>query len=411
MKTPATALLLVNQRAYKMPVYPTVVVCVDGCEPDYLAQAVAAGRMPWLKHTLAQGVALRADCALPSFTNPNNLSIVTGVPPSVHGISGNYFLEHTGGQAVMMNDPRWLRCPTLLAEAARAGLSVAVVTAKDKLRTLLGHGLRGICFSAECADAATLETHGIDAVLELVGRPMPSVYSADLSEFVFAAGVRLMETRRPDLMYLSTTDYVQHKHAPGTPQANDFYAMLDGYMAQLEALGCVIALTADHGMHGKTKMDGTPQVTYLSDWLRDFLQRDDFRVILPITDPYVVHHGALGSFATVYLPQDVSADGLCEALQKLQGIESALPRAQAARLLELPADRIGDVVVLGDHFTALGTTAAEHDLSGLDVPLRSHGGRGEQTVPLIVNRPAPRLDRNHHWRNFDVFDLALNYAQ
>jgi phosphonoacetate hydrolase len=164
-------------------------------------------------------------------------------------------------------------------------------------------------------------------------------------------------------------------------------------------------------MHGKTKMNGTPQVIYLSDWLRDFLQRDDFRVILPITDPYVVHHGALGSFATVYLPQDVSADGLCEALQKLQGIESALPRAQAARLLELPADRIGDVVVLGDRFTALGTTAAEHDLSGLDVPLRSHGGRGEQTVPLIVNRPAPRLDRNHHWRNFDVFDLALNYAQ
>jgi phosphonoacetate hydrolase len=415
MNPSATVLLLANQRAYKMPIHPTVVVCVDGCEPDYLAQAVSAGRMAWLKRTLTHGVALRADCALPSFTNPNNLSIVTGVPPSVHGISGNYFLDRTSGQAVMMNDPQWLRCPTLLAEASRSGLSVAVVTAKDKLRMLLGHGLRGICFSAECADAATLATHGIDAVLKLVGRPRPPMYSAELSEFVFAAGVRLMETHRPDLMYLSTTDYVQHKHAPGTPQANDFYAMLDGYMAQLETLGCVIAITADHGMHAKTNFDGTPRVIYLSDWLGNYLRRDDARVILPITDPYVVHHGALGSFATVYLPEDlptdVSADAVCEALQNLQGIDSAIPREQAARLLELPVDRIGDVVVLADRFTALGTTPAEHDLTGLDAPLRSHGGRGEQTVPLIVNRPAPQLDRTRRWRNFDAFDIALNYAQ
>jgi phosphonoacetate hydrolase len=411
MPTPHAGPLLVNQRSYKRPSHPTVVVCVDGCEPDYLAQAVAAGRMSWLRRTLAQGLALRADSALPSFTNPNNLSIVTGVPPNVHGICGNYFLDSASGQAVMMNDPQWLRCPTLLAEASRAGLSVAVVTAKDKLRTLLGHGMQGICFSAECADAATLATHGIDKLLELVGRPQPPVYSADLSEFVFAAGVRLMQTRRPDLMYLSTTDYVQHKHAPGAPAANDFYAMLDGYMAQLEALGCVIALTADHGMHAKTRVDGTPQVIYLADWLHTHLQRDDARVILPITDPYVGHHGALGSFATLYLPARVAADTVCHALRQLQGIDSALTRQQAASLLELPADRIGDVVVLADRFTVLGTTSAAHDLSGLDAPLRSHGGRGEQSVPLIVNRPAPLLDRSRSWRNFDVFDIALNHAQ
>jgi phosphonoacetate hydrolase len=329
----------------------------------------------------------------------------------VHGISGNYFLNTISGEAVMMNDPQWLRCPTILAEAARAGLTVAVVTAKDKLRTLLGHGLRGICFSAECADLATQATHGVDEVLELVGRPKPSVYSADLSEFVFAAGVRLMQTRKPDLLYLSTTDYIQHKHAPGTPVANDFYAMLDGYMAQLEDLGCVLALTADHGMQAKTRMDGTPQVIYLSDWLGAHLQRDDARVILPITDPYVVHHGALGSFATLYLPAGVSADAVCAALSQEPGIDRALPREQAAAELQLPADRIGDVVVLADRFTVLGTSPAAHDLSGLDAPLRSHGGRGEQSVPLIVNRPAPLLDRKRHWRNFDVFDLALNYAQ
>ncbi|MCB2021008.1 MAG: phosphonoacetate hydrolase, partial [Burkholderiaceae bacterium] len=293
-------MLEVNARRYALPTEPTVVVCVDGFEPDYLAQAVAAGIAPWFKRTLAEGTALIADCVVPSFTNPNNLSIVTGAPPAVHGICGNYIYDVATDSEVMMNDPKWLRAPSILAAAAGAGKKVAVITAKDKLRALLGHGVNGgICFSSEKADQATLATHGIDGVLELVGLPLPDVYSAALSEFVFAAGVRLMQTRRPDLMYLSTTDYVQHKHAPGTQDANAFITMMDGYLAQLDAMGCVIALTADHGMNAKAAMDGTPDVFYLQDWFDAWLGEKAARVILPITDPYVVHHGALGSFATV----------------------------------------------------------------------------------------------------------------
>lgn len=410
-------MLTVNGRSYKSPKQPTVVVCVDGCEPDYLAQAVATGRMPWLKTALAKGVGLVADCVVPSFTNPNNLSIVTGVPPSVHGICGNYLYDVGSNTEVMMNDPKWLRAPTLLAALADTGLSIAVVTAKDKLRALLGHKMKGICFSAEKADQATLGENGISDVLALVGKPLPSVYSADLSEFVFAAGVKLMEKVRPDVMYLSTTDYVQHKHAPGTTGANDFYAMMDGYLAQLEALGCVIALTADHGMNAKVAMDGTPDVIYLQDWFDAWLGTTDAhivskaRVILPITDPYVVHHGALGSFATVYLPNGVDLTEACARLQAVRGIEVVLTREQAAERFELPADRIGDLVVVSERFTVIGTSAARHDLSALEVPLRSHGGISEQRVPLIINRAMPGLDTTRRFRNFDAFELALNYAQ
>ena len=410
-------MLTVNGRSYKSPKQPTVVVCVDGCEPDYLAQAVATGRMPWLKTALAKGVGLVADCVVPSFTNPNNLSIVTGVPPSVHGICGNYLYDVGSNTEVMMNDPKWLRAPTLLAALADTGLSIAVVTAKDKLRALLGHKMKGICFSAEKADQATLGENGISDVLALVGKPLPSVYSADLSEFVFAAGVKLMEKVRPDVMYLSTTDYVQHKHAPGTTGANDFYAMMDGYLAQLEALGCVIALTADHGMNAKVAMDGTPDVIYLQDWFDAWLGTTDAhivskaRVILPITDPYVVHHGALGSFATVYLPNGVDLTEACARLQAVRGIEVVLTREQAAERFELPADRIGDLVVVSERFTVIGTSAARHDLSALEVPLRSHGGISEQRVPLIINRALPGLDTTRRFRNFDAFELALNYAQ
>ncbi len=404
-------MLHVNARTYHLPNTPTVVVCVDGCEPDYVSQAVATGHMPWLKRTLAEGTGLIADCVVPSFTNPNNLSIVTGAPPSVHGICGNYLFDVASNTEVMMNDSKWLRAPTVLAALADAGKSVAVVTAKDKLRSLLGHKMQGVCFSAEKADQVNLAEHGVEGALELVGRPLPGVYSADLSEFVFAAGVQLMRLRKPDVMYLSTTDYVQHKHAPGTAGANAFYAMMDGYLGQLDAMGCVIALTADHGMNAKVSMDGTPDVIYLQDWFDTWLGVARARVILPITDPYVVHHGALGSFATVYLPSDADPDQVCQRLGRERGMELVLPRAQAAARFELPADRIGDVVAVSERFTVIGTSQSRHDLSALEVPLRSHGGISEQRVPLIFNRRLPGLDPNRRWRNFDAFDLALNQAQ
>lgn len=397
-----------NGRRYSPPTDPVVVVCVDGCEYDYLTQAAASGRAPFLAKLLVEGHAFQGDCVVPTFTNPNNLSIVTGVPPSVHGICGNYFFDRESGEEVMMNDPKYLRAPTLLAAFADAGAKVAVVTAKDKLRKLLGYRLKGICFSAEKAAEATVAENGIDRLVELVGMPVPSVYSAELSEFVFAAGVKLLETRRPDLMYLSTTDYIQHKFAPGTEGANAFYAMMDGYLAKLDDLGAVIALTADHGMNAKTRADGTPDVIYLQDLLDAWIGEARARVILPITDPYVVHHGALGSFATIYLPAGEVA-GARKRLAAMEGIAEVLGNAEAAARFELPPDRLGDLVVVSTKHVVLGTSASRHDLSGLDVPLRSHGGVSEQTVPLLFNRRTAGIPGKARLRNFDVFDVALNH--
>jgi phosphonoacetate hydrolase len=400
----------VNGRSYAAPKQPTIVICVDGCEPDYIAQAVAAGLMPTMKRWLRDGTALVADCVVPSFTNPNNLSIVTGAPPSVHGICGNTLFDAASGAEVMMNDPKWLRAPTVLAALSDRGTRIAVVTAKDKLRRLLGHGMRGICFSSEKAGEVSEAENGIDAVLPLVGMPVPDVYSAELSEFVFAAGVKLLATQRPELMYLSTTDYVQHKHAPGDADANRFYAMFDRYLAEMDRAGAVVAVTADHGMNAKVKLDASPNVIYLQDLLDRWLGEAASRVILPITDPYVVHHGALGSFATVYLPPE-AADYVGARLAAMAGIETVLPREAAATRFELPADRIGDLVVVSERSVVLGTGVARHDLSQLERPLRSHGGVSEQRVPLVLNRRIEGLEANRRWRNFDALDLALNRAQ
>ena len=401
----------VNGRRYNWMTGPVVVVCIDGCEPDYLTEVAKSGVAPYLSRIMAQGANLLSDCIVPSFTNPNNLSIVTGVPPAVHGICGNYFYDREQNAEVMMNDPKYLRTGTILADFAAAGAKVAVVTAKDKLRTLLGHKMSGICFSSEKANQVTLAEHGIEDVMTMVGKPLPSVYSADLSEFVFAAGVKLMERYRPDLMYLSTTDYVQHKAAPGSQAANDFYQMMDGYLAALDALGATIILTADHGMNDKHDASGAPNVIYLQDLLDEWFGAEKARVILPITDPYVVHHGALGSFATVYAPDSATATEWIARIKELDGIEVVYTREEAARQFELPPDRIGDIVVVSTRHVVIGTAKHKHDLSGLDVPLRSHGGISEQRVPIVCSRPLVGIEAGRRLRNFDVLELVLNHVK
>jgi phosphonoacetate hydrolase len=400
-----------NGRAYAWPRVPAIAICLDGCEPAYLDEAIKSGLMPALVRIKEKGTVRTAHSVIPSFTNPNNLSIATGRPPSVHGICGNYLYERETGKEVMMNDPRFLRAPTIFKAYCDAGARVAVVTAKDKLRALLGHGLdftggRAMCFSAEKSDTTTLAEHGIDNASKHFGLPVPEVYSAELSEFVFAAGVELLKSFKPDVMYLTTTDYVQHKYAPGTPQANAFYEMFDKYLAELDALGAAIVVTADHGMKPKHRADGSPDVVYVQDVLDEWLGKDAARVILPITDPYVVHHGALGSFATAYLPAGADQAGIMARLSAIDGIDVVIDNAAACERFELPSDRIGDIVLVSSENKTIGTSAHRHDLAALDEPLRSHGGLTEQAVPFIVNRRLHDLPHAPALRNFDAFHYA-----
>ena len=406
--------VVANDRTYAAPLTCAIAICLDGCEPEYLEVAIAEGLMPTLKRIRETGTDRLAHSVIPSFTNPNNMSIATGRPPSVHGICGNFLYDPDTGEEVMMNDVRFLRAPTVFSKYYEAGARVAVVTAKDKLRALLGAGLkfdddRAIAFSSERSGDTTKAEHGIENASEWLGMPVPEVYSADLSEFVFAAGVKLLKEWKPDVMYLSTTDYIQHKFAPNEQGAKDFYAMFDRYLAELDAMGAAIVVTADHGMKPKHDANGDPAVIYVQDVLDDWLGKDAARVILPITDPYVVHHGALGSFATAYLPDGANTQDILSRLAARDEILEAIDKATAVQKYELPADRIGDIVLISTENMTLGTSADRHDLAALKEPLRSHGGLTEQEVPFIVNRKidlpnAPTL------RNFDAFFYAAAAA-
>lgn len=406
----AAAEFNVNGRDYQVPDRPIVVICIDGCADEYLSAAMDRGRAPHITAMSVKGYRGLVRAALPAFTNVNNAAICTGLPPSKTGICGNFFLDPDTGEEVMTNSARYLRAPTILASAAKAGRKVAFVTAKDKLRAFLSVDLDGIAFSSEKADEAQADSHGIAEVEAMVGESKPSIYSGDASVFVLKAGAAMIEQGKADFLYLSLTDYVQHKYSPEEPEVIGFYEQLDHEIGRMLDLGAIIGITADHGMNAKHDADGLPKVLYLQTELeKEF--GEGIRVICPITDPYVVHHGALGGAVTVYLPPAVDRGEVLSWIAKLDGIAEVYTRELAAQKLELEAERIGDIYVLASRDVVIGRRAEDHDLSGLDRPLRSHGARYEEIVPMVISEPLSpeyRMKALGDPRNFDIFDFVCN---
>jgi phosphonoacetate hydrolase len=328
---------------------------------------------------------------------------VTGAPPAVHGVPGNHYLA-PDGREVQLVDPDQLRAPSIHARMAEAGVRVLAVTTKDKLRRLLAAG--GVpCVSAEKAHEQTLP--GVDDLTALVGRPNPGIYDWDCSHYALELGLALARELDVELLYVSLTDYVQHRAAPGEPLADRYLMALDELVGRYLEAGFRLGLVADHGMNGKSRADGTPNVRYLADELAA-AGLSDAHVVLPITDPYVVHHAALGSACSVHA--DGQVERAAEILAAVPGVEEVLPRAQAAEELRLPPDRIGDLVVLASAEVVLGSSEAAHDLAALRGPLRSHGGRHEQDVPILLSHPPDEAGRRLLERgasNADVHALVL----
>jgi phosphonoacetate hydrolase len=407
----------VNGTRYRWPRKPVVVVCIDGGDPAYLQQFLRDGAIPNIARFIRQGFSTVADGTVPSFTCPNNMSIITGTPASRHGISGNFYLDVKTGEAVVMTGPELLRGDTILSQFANAGAKVVSITAKDKLRKQLGKNLDvskgNISFSSEFASKATLKENGIENVLALVGMAQPGMYSMELSLFVLEAGIKLLERDRPDLLYLSLTDYVQHKYAPEEAEAKRFYRELDRCFGRLEELGAVVALTADHGMNDKSNAAGKPNVIWLQDVLDAKFGKGDTRVICPITDAFVAHHGALGGFVRVWCTGKAQPRQVIDAIHGLEGVESVMDKATACRVFELPADREADVVVVSTTNVCIGGSAAAHDLKGLEGHrLRTHGGVSEAKVPFILSVP---LNDDYKLKagvstlkSYQIFEYALN---
>ena len=402
---------------YRWPDRPLVVVCIDGGDPAYFRRFLADGAIPNIARFIQHGFSAVADGTMPSFTCPNNMSIITGTPASRHGISGNYYLDTATGKPIVMTGPELLRGDTILSRFASVGAKVVSITAKDKLRKQLGKNLDvskgNISFSSEFASKVTMQENGIEDVIRLTRMPQPDMYSMELSLFVLEAGIKLLDRERPDLMFLSLTDWVQHKYAPEESEAKRFYREIDARFGRLAELGATVALTADHGMNDKSDAEGRPNVIWLQDILDDKFGKGDTRVICPITDAFVGHHGALGGFVRVYCQGRAKPREVISAIAPIDGIEQALSREDVCRLYDLPPDREGDVAVISRADVCIGGAEKEHDLAGLKGHrLRTHGGVSEAKVPIVINRP---LNDKYRLRtaggplkSYEIFDYALN---
>ncbi|GEP12364.1 phosphonoacetate hydrolase [Methylobacterium gnaphalii] len=402
-----------NGRTYALPKQPVIVICLDGFDPEYLQKGIEDGTLPTIAALRETGYLGTALASLPTTTNTNNTSIVTGVPPAIHGINGNYYLDAETGEEIMVTDARRLRCGTILGAVSKAGVQTAVVTAKDKLLKVLAYEMDGIAFSSEQPDSADLSALGVSGGEELVGRSKPDQYSADLSLFALDAGLELLAAVKPGLMYLSTSDYVQHKYEPGESESNRFHGEVDRRIARMIELGATVALTADHGMADKSTAEGQPSVVYVEDALNARFGAGSVRVICPIADPFVRHHGALGGFVRVHLLKPGNVGEMIAFARSLPGVELVLDRATVCERFHLPPDREGDFAVFSDRSTVVGARREDHDLSALgNHRLRSHGGIGEQRVPFLLSRPLKPEYRERAQtgvlRNFDIFDFALN---
>lgn len=408
----------INDRSYSLPLGPKAVICYDGMDPSYLADAAIRGVSPHLSAMAGRGFYDSAHSAMPSFTNPNNVSIVCGAPPSLHGVSGNYWYDRATGEEVMMTDAGPLRAPTILAGLAEAGVKVAAVTAKDKLRKALavgltGAGLPGIAFSAEKASTCTLAEHGISGEEAQAGEPVPDQYSPELSLFVLDAGLRLLGSGRAQVLYLSLSDFVQHAHAPGAPESDAFIRAVDRRIGALLDAGAKVGIVADHGMTDLSLADGVPNILYLGDRLDARYGVGTTRVICPITDPFVRHHGALGGFVRVHILSGLDHEEVRDFLSSLPGVQHALLREEACRRFDQPMEREGDVAVIANKGVALGTHQGAHALEDLaGARLRSHGSLAERDVPFLVSHPLNAAYRHkartQQLYNYDIFDFLLN---
>ena len=396
---------MVNDRAYLAPARPTLAICGDGWDPGYVDDALERSLMPRLREALdAGGIYALGRAQVPTFTNPNNIAIVTGVSAARNGIAGNHYRDERG-EEVQLTDPSFLRAATIHAAARTHGIGVLCVTAKDKLRALLATG--GVpCFSAELAHEQTVDDG--TPVTELAGAPNPGIYDWQLSPYTIDLALALARHLGATLVYASLTDFVQHAAAPGEEMADDFYAAVDASIGRALDAGFVVGIAADHGMRAKSAPDGTPNVRFLDEALEAAGVRGA-HTLCPITDPYVVHHAALGSLAWVHLDDLSELDRARGALAALPGVEGVLDRSAAAEAFELPPDRIGDLIVLADADTVLGRSRATHDLGALRGTLRSHGGLHERTVPVIITHPLREgALRGRDLRNRDLHDLLLN---
>ncbi len=364
-----------------------LLICIDGCGIEYLQFAT------FLKRIIRDGYFVKGSAMVPSVTNVNNVSIITGVYPERHGITSNYYYDRKTGREIYMESPDFIRAVTIFEICKKMGLRSALLTSKDKLRSLLDKGAT-ISISAEKPP---------EWIIKKVGSP-PPIYSIDVNIWLFKVAKEIILKEDPHLIYIVTTDYAMHKYAPEHEESKRHIRGIDQAIQELVELyelkgrELLLCVTADHGMSNKEK------VVNLELILKEHNIHSKMNPI--IADRYVVHHSNLGGAVYIYLKEHKFVHKAIDILEEIEGVEVVLSRRQAAKLFHLDEERIGDILVLGEKNYVFGLV----DQEVVKVSLRSHGSLHEVEVPIIMNRKISELEKLPS-ENKDLAPLVMDWLR
>ena len=336
----------------------TILVMIDGLDPEYLAVCPA----PNLQRFAADGFHVTGGGMMPSVTNVNNTTMVTGHYPAQHGIVSNYWLDRQAGIEEYVESGEFICAETIFAQCRRQGGTSLLAASKDKLRRLLGDDT-DLAFSSERPTTEAIAAAG----------PPPDVYSLEVNGWTINAARAALEAEHYDLVFIATTDYAMHAYAPSHPESRRHLSILDNALGQLvsDTPDVQVLITADHGMSDKRRMLNLPAL---------LAKHGIGALAVPvIKDQYVVHHSNLGGCIYLHLADPAAVPDAVGILRETDGVEEALPRTEAAERFSLMEERIGDIVVSGSADVVFGDPAEVTLPSGL----RSHGSAHERRVPII----------------------------
>ncbi len=340
-----------------------IVLMLDGFGIEYFLTS----DMPVLKKMALEGFFREGKAVFPTLTNANNISIVCGSFPQTHGVTTNCYLDPITGKPAFLEDPGFLKSPTLFEMAAREGIRSALVTSKSKTIRILG-GSVDAGLSAQDADIETIRDFGSP----------PDIYSTDVNEWIVRSGMKILRNRPDiDILYIHTTDYPMHVWAPEEERSLDHLSRLDRLIGEMADRypDAAFLVTADHGMNPKKEcLD-----------LEKILRASGFPIraaISPVADRLIKHHGGHGGVSYIYLEDRSCQDEILDFLSGVKGVDQALSSEDAALCYQLDRDRIGDIVVGADPETVFGSL--EQERMELHDGYRNHGSRFEESIPLIA---------------------------
>ena len=343
---------------------------LDGFDPGYVQPV----RMPRLAALMKAGAStLDGRGVLPSLTNVNHISLLTGTYPKRHGLSTNFYYDRATRTDVFMEQVSFVQEPLVFERFKAAGWSTALVTAKEKLTKLLRRGL-DVCID--------MKTHP-EAHRAAAGAP-PEIFSLDINLWVFRMAREVALRERPDFLYVATTDYPQHMLAPDEPAMQQYLEASDEALGRLlevyDPAETLVVLTADHGMNAKLRSVSPVEV---------LAQAGIATHGVPlIRDGLYAHHRDLGGSLYLYFDDPGKAREARAVLQRVPGIDEVVPNAEAHRD-HLPAERVGDLICWAARDVALGIWT-DGPANRSETGLRSHGSKHEQRIPMLVTGPGVR---------------------